>query len=164
MSTACPQGAAQLAVAPAFRPASWKRAGRKCRAEVRRQKTPMNQDRGTSALTSACAHCYNERLSGQEVTLPLYEYRCEKCGSRIEKIQKFSDAPLTVCEKCGGALARLLSAPAIQFKGTGFYITDYARKSSAGESSSTKKSTSSSSTESSSSKSKPTDSKAPVSS
>jgi len=94
--------------------------------------------------------------------LPLYEYRCGKCGSRIEKIQKFSDAPLTVCEKCGGELARLLSAPAIQFKGTGWYVTDYARKSSGGESSSTKKSTSS--TESSSSKSKPTDSKAPVSS
>ncbi|HVB28894.1 MAG TPA: FmdB family zinc ribbon protein [Terriglobia bacterium] len=96
------------------------------------------------------------------MTLPLYEYRCGKCGSRIEKIQKFSDAPLTVCEKCGGELARLLSAPAIQFKGTGWYVTDYARKSSGGESSSTKKSTSS--TESSSSKSKPTDSKAPVSS
>ena len=94
--------------------------------------------------------------------MPLYEYRCGKCGSRIEKIQKFSDAPLTVCEKCGGELARLLSAPAIQFKGTGWYVTDYARKSSGGESSSTKKSTSS--TESSSSKSKPTDSKAPVSS
>lgn len=65
--------------------------------------------------------------------MPLYEYRCGKCGARIEKIQKFSDPPLTTCEKCGGELARLLSAPAIQFKGTGWYVTDYARKSSSGD-------------------------------
>ena len=65
--------------------------------------------------------------------MPLYEYRCEKCGARIEKIQKFSDSPLTTCEKCGGELTRLLSAPAIQFKGTGWYVTDYARKSSSGQ-------------------------------
>ncbi len=62
--------------------------------------------------------------------MPLYEYRCQKCGATIEKIQKFSDAPLTKCEKCGGKLERLLSPPAIQFKGSGWYITDYARKSS----------------------------------
>lgn len=65
--------------------------------------------------------------------MPLYEYRCEKCGARIEKIQKFSDPPLATCEKCGGKLARLLSAPAIQFKGSGWYVTDYARKSKSGE-------------------------------
>lgn len=64
--------------------------------------------------------------------MPLYEYRCNKCGKRIEKIQKFSDPPLTTCEACGGELARLISAPAIQFKGTGWYVTDYARKSSSG--------------------------------
>jgi len=62
--------------------------------------------------------------------LPLYEYRCLKCGARFEKIVKFSDPPLTACEKCGGELEQLLSAPAIQFKGSGWYITDYARKSS----------------------------------
>ncbi|MCL5005551.1 MAG: zinc ribbon domain-containing protein [Acidobacteria bacterium] len=62
--------------------------------------------------------------------MPLYEYKCGKCGSRIEKIQKFSDSPLTTCEACGGELARIISAPAIQFKGTGWYVTDYARKSS----------------------------------
>jgi putative FmdB family regulatory protein len=66
--------------------------------------------------------------------LPLYEYRCLKCGALIEKIQKFSDPPLIKCEKCGGKLERLLSAPAIQFKGTGWYITDYARKSPPAES------------------------------
>lgn len=62
--------------------------------------------------------------------MPLYEYECTQCGQRIEKIQKFSDSPLTQCEKCGGKLERLISSPAIQFKGTGWYVTDYARKSS----------------------------------
>jgi putative FmdB family regulatory protein len=60
--------------------------------------------------------------------LPLYEYQCDRCG-RFEVIQKFSDKPLKVCKKCGGPVQRLLSAPAIQFKGTGWYVTDYARKS-----------------------------------
>jgi len=59
--------------------------------------------------------------------VPLYEYECSKCG-RFEKIQKFSDKPLKVCPTCGGRkVERLLSAPAIQFKGSGWYITDYAR-------------------------------------
>jgi putative FmdB family regulatory protein len=62
--------------------------------------------------------------------LPLYEYACVQCGQHIEKIQKFSDPPLTKCEKCGGRLKKLLSSPAIQFKGSGWYVTDYARKSS----------------------------------
>jgi len=68
--------------------------------------------------------------------LPLYEYQCKKCGKRFEKIQKFSDPPLKTHEKCGGSVERLLSSPAIQFKGSGFYITDYARKSSPSETSS----------------------------
>jgi len=63
--------------------------------------------------------------------LPLYEYECLKCGVRYERIQKFSDAPLTKCEKCGGKLEKLVSAPSIQFKGSGFYINDYAKKTSA---------------------------------
>jgi putative FmdB family regulatory protein len=63
--------------------------------------------------------------------LPLYEYVCTQCGQHIEKIQKFSDHPLTKCEKCGGKLKRLVSSPAIQFKGSGWYVTDYARKPSA---------------------------------
>ena len=61
--------------------------------------------------------------------MPLYEYRCLECGELLEKIQKFSDPPLTTCPKCGGELERLLSSPAIQFKGSGWYVTDYARKS-----------------------------------
>jgi putative FmdB family regulatory protein len=61
--------------------------------------------------------------------MPLYEYECGACGLRFEIIQKFSDEPVTVCNKCGkGPVHKLLSAPAIQFKGSGWYITDYARK------------------------------------
>ncbi len=60
--------------------------------------------------------------------MPLYEYQCESCGVRFEVIQKFTDPVVGTCKKCGGTVRRLLSAPAIQFKGTGWYITDYARK------------------------------------
>src|SRR3954470_5455307 len=62
--------------------------------------------------------------------MPLYEYECEaENGRRFEVIQKFSDEILTVCPTCGGPVRKLISSPAIQFKGSGFYITDYARKS-----------------------------------
>ena len=61
--------------------------------------------------------------------MPLYEYECDACGHRFETIQqKFSDPPPERCPKCGGEVRKLQSAPAIQFKGSGFYITDYARK------------------------------------
>jgi len=61
--------------------------------------------------------------------MPLYEYECENCGNRFEQIQKFSDPPTASCPKCGGGPVRkLMSSPAIQFKGSGWYITDYARK------------------------------------
>jgi putative FmdB family regulatory protein len=59
--------------------------------------------------------------------MPLYEYQCDACGRRFEVIQKFSDTPVEVCPTCGGSVKRLLSSPAIQFKGSGWYITDYAR-------------------------------------
>lgn len=62
--------------------------------------------------------------------MPLYEYQCRKCGVTIERLQKFSDSPLTRCEKCGGALERLVSSSSIKFKGSGWYVTDYAKKSS----------------------------------
>jgi len=65
--------------------------------------------------------------------LPLYEYECPKCGT-FELVRKFSDAPLESCPTCSGPVEKLASAPAIQFKGTGWYITDYARKSSGAES------------------------------
>jgi putative FmdB family regulatory protein len=61
--------------------------------------------------------------------VPLYEYQCPKCGCRFERIQKFSDPDPKKCPNCGaGKLERLLHAPAVQFKGTGWYVTDYARK------------------------------------
>ena len=60
--------------------------------------------------------------------MPLYEYACTQCGQRTEKIRKFSDPPLTKCEKCGGKLKQLVSRSAIRFKGKGWYVTDYARK------------------------------------
>ena len=59
--------------------------------------------------------------------MPIYEYKCNSCDAVIEVLQKFSDAPLTTCEKCGGALERLISPPGLHFKGTGWYVTDYAR-------------------------------------
>jgi putative FmdB family regulatory protein len=60
--------------------------------------------------------------------MPLYEYECDNCGHRFEVIQKFSDEPLKNCPKCNGPVRKLLSSPAIQFKGSGWYITDYAKK------------------------------------
>ncbi len=60
--------------------------------------------------------------------MPIYEYRCDSCDTVLEKRQKFSDPLLTECETCGGSLQKLLSAPSLQFKGTGWYVTDYAGK------------------------------------
>ncbi|HEY7099945.1 MAG TPA: FmdB family zinc ribbon protein [Terriglobales bacterium] len=62
--------------------------------------------------------------------MPLYEYECKKCGHRFERIQKFSDPHVTKCPKCKGKVEQLLSAPAVQFKGSGWYVTDYAKASS----------------------------------
>jgi len=59
--------------------------------------------------------------------MPLYEYQCAGCGERIELLRGFNQPPLTECPQCGGALTKLISAPAIQFKGSGFYLTDYGR-------------------------------------
>jgi putative FmdB family regulatory protein len=64
--------------------------------------------------------------------VPLYEYQCPTCG-RFEVIRKFSDAPLSDCPTCGKPITKLFSAPAIQFKGAGWYVTDYAKKSTNGE-------------------------------
>ena len=72
--------------------------------------------------------------------MPLYEYQCKKCGHRFEKIQKFSDKMVKKCPECGGPVEQMISAPAVQFKGSGWYVTDYAKKpsspASSGESSS----------------------------
>ena len=70
--------------------------------------------------------------------MPLYEYQCEACGKRFEVIRKFSDPPLDTCTLCGkGPVRRLFSSPAIQFKGSGWYITDYSQKGKSGSSEST---------------------------
>jgi putative FmdB family regulatory protein len=99
--------------------------------------------------------------------MPLYEYQCDACGNRFEKIVKFSDPPLETCPECGGAVQKLLSSPAIQFKGSGWYITDYAKKKSSADSkpsgSSDKGSTTSSETTKSESKSESKSDSAPAS-
>jgi len=79
----------------------------------------MTEGKGLAMTVSA---------GGESRTMPVYEYQCESCGKRLEKIQKFSDPPLTQCEVCGGPLKKVLSAPALVFKGTGWYVTDYAGK------------------------------------
>jgi putative FmdB family regulatory protein len=64
--------------------------------------------------------------------VPLYEYRCKKCQHVFEKIQQFSDPPVKKCPQCGGAVEQLISAPAVQFKGSGWYVTDYGRSGGSG--------------------------------
>lgn len=61
--------------------------------------------------------------------MPLYEYQCKKCHHRFERIQKFSDPHVKKCPDCGGPVEQVVSAPAVQFKGSGWYVTDYAKKS-----------------------------------
>ena len=95
--------------------------------------------------------------------MPLYEYECEtENGRRFEIIQKFSDEILTVCPTCGGPVRRLISSPAIQFKGSGFYITDYPKKSGSDAGKESKGSPTSSSSGDSSSSSSPSSSSTPA--
>lgn len=97
--------------------------------------------------------------------MPRYEYKCEGCGDLFEVQQKFADEPLTVHEKCGGKVERLISVPSLQFKGTGWYVTDYAKggnggaKKSEGESKKESKPAGDSSSSSTASESKSTESK-----
>jgi putative FmdB family regulatory protein len=100
--------------------------------------------------------------------MPIYEYECRQCGKRTELLQRFADAPLAACPECGGEVKKLFSAPAVQFKGTGWYVTDYGGKSSSkpeskseggkSESSAAKESSSSSSPSSPSPSSSPSSS------
>jgi putative FmdB family regulatory protein len=62
--------------------------------------------------------------------MPLYEYECKKCHHRFERIQKFSDPHVKKCPECGGAIEQVISAPAVQFKGSGWYVTDYGKNTS----------------------------------
>ena len=85
--------------------------------------------------------------------MPMYEYRCLSCGLEFEKLQHFSDPPITTCEACGGPVKKLISQTSFILKGTGWYVTDYARKGNHGSNGSKpKKSTSQTSAETSSSK------------
>jgi putative FmdB family regulatory protein len=86
--------------------------------------------------------------------MPLYEYECDACHHRFEVIQKYSDPPVETCPKCGSAVQKLLSSPAIQFKGSGWYITDYARAGKSDPSSGSSSPSSSSKSDGSSSDSK----------
>ncbi|HEY4088764.1 MAG TPA: zinc ribbon domain-containing protein [Bryobacteraceae bacterium] len=104
--------------------------------------------------------------------MPIYEYRCQSCGKKFETLQKFSDEPLTVHPECGGGpVERLLSAPALQFKGSGWYVNDYAKGNSGkpaesksdATSSSSKSDSGSSKTESTSSSSTPAPASTPPS-
>jgi putative FmdB family regulatory protein len=65
--------------------------------------------------------------------MPLYEFQCSECGKKTEVLQRFADAPLAVCPACGGPVRKLVSSPSFQFKGSGWYVTDYARKAGGGE-------------------------------
>jgi putative FmdB family regulatory protein len=95
--------------------------------------------------------------------MPLYEYQCEACKRRFEVIRKFSDPELQVCSLCGkGPVQRLMSSPAIQFKGSGWYITDYSQKGKAGNESSSTSSPSDSKSGSSDSTTAKTDTPAPA--
>jgi putative FmdB family regulatory protein len=66
--------------------------------------------------------------------MPLYEFQCQQCGKRTEVLQRFEDPPPAACPACGGDLKKLFSAPAVQFKGSGFYVTDYGGKGKEGKS------------------------------
>ena len=95
--------------------------------------------------------------------MPLYEYQCEACKRRFEVIRKFSDPELQVCTLCGkGPVQRLMSSPAIQFKGSGWYITDYSQKGKAGSESSSTSSPSDSKSSSSDTTTTKTDTPAPA--
>lgn len=87
--------------------------------------------------------------------MPIYEYKCQSCGEKLEVIQKFSDEPLTVHEGCGGALERLISVAGLRFKGSGWYVTDYAGSGKSGASNGKNEKNESSSDKSSSEKTPP---------
>jgi putative FmdB family regulatory protein len=98
------------------------------------------------------------RYRESKETMPLYEYRCQNCGRKFEVIQKFSDPLAEHCPSCGqGPVEKLMSSPAIKFKGSGWYVTDYAKKDNVGAGKSDTSSAERKSTDSSSSEKKSTD-------
>ncbi len=97
---------------------------------IRNRQSPAFLDKGPGR--SYYEACEPRQQCIVEDDMPLYEYRCLRCGDTFEVMQKLSDPPVETCAKCGGNIEKLLSGPAIQFKGAGWYITDYPRKSGAG--------------------------------
>ena len=95
--------------------------------------------------------------------MPIYEFECRKCKAHIEVFQKMSDKPPVKCRKCGGRLERKLSAPAIQFKGSGWYVTDYASKATKSEKSESESTVEAKSEKKSSSPAKKTSKASPTS-
>ena len=83
-------------------------------------------------MTLVCARPYNR-------SVPLYEYECQACHFRFEKLQRLSDPPPPKCPECGGKIAQMMSTSSVQFKGSGWYVTDYQRKGSGGDSKGEKK-------------------------
>lgn len=77
-----------------------------------------------------CLRIIFARIEMRSSAMPIYEYECKKCHHRFEKIQKFSDPHVKKCPECGGPIEQVVTAPAVQFKGSGWYVTDYAKKSS----------------------------------
>ena len=99
------------------------------RDSVGRTATTGRKDSDLTPSGPSCAfYAIFAFLYGINRYMPIYEYECAKCGKRIEAIQKMSDKPLKKHEGCGGTLTKLISAAGFQFKGTGWYVTDYARK------------------------------------
>ena len=130
-------------------PAGWLGVSRR---RVRRQgpepHAPPSLDAGRPTKYNSGAGFARYHVPRQEVVfLPLYEYECTVCKHRFELLQKFSDKPAKVCVRCGKPVLRLISSPAIQFKGTGWYVTDYGTKSGTGFESKKKKARSSETTE-----------------
>src|SRR5258707_2286368 len=97
----------------------------------------LDMDRSLAPLGSACAArgiLFDSAREKRRVSVPLYEYKCLKCGRKTEKIENVDGPHLKKCPHCGGKVEALFSAPAIQFKGSGWYVTDYGGKKSSGDS------------------------------
>jgi putative FmdB family regulatory protein len=93
----------------------------------------IDEARGKLQSSDRGHPCHPWLIMVYNLSMPIYEYECRKCGAHVEAFQKVNDKPLTKCRKCGGKLDKKISAPAIQFKGSGWYVTDYAGKTTKGE-------------------------------
>lgn len=109
------------------RPKGWPHAGVFNGAVVPGRCTATDRHSSRMSGSRSTPVWYTKKRPGSEGIMPLYEYRCRGCGETFEVLQRFSDPPLEEHQACGGVVERLISPSAFQFKGTGFYITDYAK-------------------------------------